>query len=618
MISLRAPIRAFGLFVVVALSLVVSADSAAAPCPNCPPVPPAPHALVCPGEKTLQPATSTVEHQPSQKVGKIADAFSVSSGGDAEYSFSLNVPPGRLGMEPHLALSYSSGGGEGPFGMGFGLTGLSSITRCASNYSHDHRIRGVRYDGEDNLCLDGLRLVQVAMTPSVHSVYGQASAEYRTFPDTFRRVRAFSSAGPAKGPQFFTVETKSGHTLEYGYDVTPALPFNGRVMGKDGLVRAWAVTLESDRHGNTIAYRYRNTRQVPGDGHTIVHLPERIDYTGNASGGVSPTRAVVFNPFFSFWHSTSFTGGMETNHGQRINQIQMLGPGNVPVRTYNLTYSVSTNSRFRLAAVEECGGAGPTDCRPSTRLDWLDKPGNGFTEVDTGISYPSPPAQQPYTQLDDTSVFGVGIPVNELDPSYRWLLADVTGDGLSDLVVSQAESVGVLAFATHWKVGQNVGASLGALNTWRETAVPLAFESSLAGSFGHQAYDIVPVDVNDDGRVDLMYYDPSLPNYDPPLLRGNNVHVLASAGQPGASGFDPPQLGSLDVAPPMPNEVYSNSGVLYADMDGDGKLDAITCEDNVAFQIGNHSTGTWRLHLWNPDVNGFTSTVAHPGMSRIL
>lgn len=377
-LPLRALIRALALMLVVALSLVVSADSAAAPCRDCPPVPPQPHALVCPSEKALNGVGLTREEKekPSEKVGKIADAFSVSSTGEAGYSVSLNVPPGRLGMEPHLALSYSSGSGEGPFGMGFGLTGLSSITRCASNYSHDHRIRGVRYDSEDNLCLDGLRLVQVPVTPSGHSAYGDPSSEYRTFPDTFRRVRAFATAGPTKGPQFFTVETKSGRTLEYGHDVAPAPLFNGRVMGKDGLVRAWAVTLESDRHGNTIAYSYRNDRQVPGDGHTITHVPLRIDYTGSTASAVPATHAVVFDTFDYIQHSRAYTGGMLTNHSPAVSQIRMLGPGDAAVRLYNLTWNAGENGRSRIEMIQECAGGDFTDCRPPTRLDWLDQGGD--------------------------------------------------------------------------------------------------------------------------------------------------------------------------------------------------------------------------------------------------
>jgi hypothetical protein len=437
MISLRTLIRSFGLLVVVALSLVMSADSAAAPCPNCPELPPQPHALVCPPEKPLSPQSATLEHTPSAKFGKIADAFSVSSTGDAVYSISLNVPPGRLGMEPHLSLAYDSGSGEGPFGTGFGLSGLSSITRCASNIAQDHRIRGVRYDAEDNFCLDGLRLVPVPVS-NEHTVYGSPTGEYRTFPDTFRRVQAFATAGPDKGPQFFTVETKSGRTIEYGRD--PMSGFNGRVMGKDGVVRAWAVTLESDRHTNTIAYTYRNDREFPGDGHTITHVPLRIDYTGNTGADLAATHAVVFDTFDYIQHASAFTGGMLTNHRLAVSRIRMLGPGDAPVRMYNLTWNTGVNGRSRIEMVQECA-ASFTDCRPSTRLSWLDQPGNGFTEIDTKIAYPTRAPGKYYTPTSNSSQ-DIGYALLEMDPSYKWLLADVTGDGLSDLVVSQASLVG--------------------------------------------------------------------------------------------------------------------------------------------------------------------------------
>lgn len=628
MIALRALTRALGLMVVVALSLVVSADSSAAPCSGaeCLPEPPQPHALVCPSEKALSPAGPTREERPSPKVGKIPDSFSVSSTGEAVYSLSLNVPPGRLGMEPHLALSYNSGSGEGPFGMGFGLSGLSSITRCASNMAQDHRIRGVRYDSEDNFCLDGLRLVPVPLT-SIHTVFGAPTGEYRTFPDTFRRVQAFAPSGADKGPEFFIVETKSGRTLEYGHD-DPNLAPNGRVMGKDGLVRSWAITLEKDRHSNTIAYSYRNTREVPGDGHTIVHLPERIDYTGNVVGGVDPTHAVVLSPFYSIWHASAFTGGMATNHGQRIEKIQMLGPGDVPVRTYNLTYSVSTNNRFRLETVKECAGASLTDCRPPTRLDWLDHPGNGFTEIDTGIAYPTHPAGHGYTEktpssMDDTElgVTTIGYPLDELDPSYKWLMADVTGDGLSDLVVAQADTIacpvpflpigGIIwpsvfgdvenpgCAVGNWNVATNLGGALSGLNTWRQTALPDTFESNAYASFGHQAFDVVPVDLNHDGKTDILYYDSGASG------QSSAVRVLTNPAQTNASAFFEGAPTAIAVGASQSGTMFSGSGVLYADMNGDGVLDAITCEEGPPFAIGDHSVGTWQLHLWNKDSKNY-------------
>jgi hypothetical protein len=138
---LTQPLRpALGLLLVVALCLVALTDAAAMP------------GLSCPVENPLKDEKQVHEGvDPTlARVGKVPDAFSVASTGEALYSLTLNVPPGRQGMEPHLALAYDSSVGEGPFGMGFALSGLSAITRCASTIAQDHRIRGVRYDQEDN------------------------------------------------------------------------------------------------------------------------------------------------------------------------------------------------------------------------------------------------------------------------------------------------------------------------------------------------------------------------------------------------------------------------------------------------------------------------------------
>jgi len=73
----------------------------------------------------------------------------------------LVTVPGRAGVEPQLTLSYTSAGDDGVLGVGFSLTGLSSIMRCPSTLADDGEIRNVRYDVGDKLCLDGKRLVPV-------------------------------------------------------------------------------------------------------------------------------------------------------------------------------------------------------------------------------------------------------------------------------------------------------------------------------------------------------------------------------------------------------------------------------------------------------------------------
>lgn len=66
-------------------------------------------------------------HDPS--VGKVAGSGGV-SGGSATYEIPIVVPPGRRGMQPGLSLGYSSRAGNGIAGMGWSLSGLSSLHPC--------------------------------------------------------------------------------------------------------------------------------------------------------------------------------------------------------------------------------------------------------------------------------------------------------------------------------------------------------------------------------------------------------------------------------------------------------------------------------------------------------
>ncbi|MEU4393751.1 SpvB/TcaC N-terminal domain-containing protein [Kribbella sp. NPDC023855] len=133
---------------------------------------------------------------------------SVGDGGSARYTVPLKIVPGRGGFEPQLALSYSSDTSDGPVGVGFGLTGLSQISRCAKTLAEDGVSAGVGLNAGDRFCLDGQKLIAVN-----GGVYGADSTEYRTKRDTHVRVKSYRTAGtPAwvLGPTHFTVEKPDG------------------------------------------------------------------------------------------------------------------------------------------------------------------------------------------------------------------------------------------------------------------------------------------------------------------------------------------------------------------------------------------------------------------------
>jgi RHS repeat-associated protein len=98
------------------------------------------------------------EFASTQPVGEIGFTHSVSLDGAAQISIPIFTPPGRQGVEPSLALIYSSHAGNGPLGVGWSLSGLSSVTSCRRSPALDEAYGG---NWPDRLCLDGARLVEV-------------------------------------------------------------------------------------------------------------------------------------------------------------------------------------------------------------------------------------------------------------------------------------------------------------------------------------------------------------------------------------------------------------------------------------------------------------------------
>lgn len=94
--------------------------------------------------------------------GRTRGLAEVSDLGQAVYSVPIYTPPGTNGLTPSLSLTYSSSGGNGTFGNGWSLSGLSGISRCASTWAQDGIAREPRNDLNDKFCLDGQKLKLVS------------------------------------------------------------------------------------------------------------------------------------------------------------------------------------------------------------------------------------------------------------------------------------------------------------------------------------------------------------------------------------------------------------------------------------------------------------------------
>src|SRR5262249_26906315 len=117
-------------------------------------------------------------------------SFRVNESGAGTYTIPIQVPPGIAGMQPQLALAYNSQAGNSLLGVGWSLSGLSSITRCPRTVAQDGVKGGVNYDWNDRYCLDGQRLMAIGP-----GNYGDPGMEYRTERETFTKVISYGVAG---------------------------------------------------------------------------------------------------------------------------------------------------------------------------------------------------------------------------------------------------------------------------------------------------------------------------------------------------------------------------------------------------------------------------------------
>jgi len=333
---------------------------------------------------------------PVEVPGSLPGTFNVNDAGKATYTIPIAVPAGRLGLQPSLSLSYKSSQAQGPVGVGWGIGGLSAISRCPEIRALTNLPSRVLYDEDDFLCLDGQRLKKVG------------DGQYRLLPNNLSRVADISdrtrldvtpSLGAPNGWTAFEVRTKDGRILTYGgtSDSLQLWKGTGRVA-----VAVWALSKISDRAGNEITFHYNSASSDLSKGctderpcGTQEQVLTSVVYGGNANGvgkATDPRYTVLFD-----WGSLRDTSpqyrlgfratGLPTAMTKRLDGIRVL-QGDRSIRWYNLTHDGFWVDR--LTSIQVCGAMsedpGSQACFPATKLTYSDHPKRDATFSETWVS----------------------------------------------------------------------------------------------------------------------------------------------------------------------------------------------------------------------------------------
>jgi hypothetical protein len=421
-------------------------------------------------------------------VGTVEGRFSVDMDGGAVYAIPIRVPPGTAGMMPGLSVVYNSGGSNGPLGVGCGLQGLSSITRCPQTIAQDGARGAVTYGPGDRFALDGQRLMVVNGVD-----YDDPGAIYHTELESWQKVvPVYQQSRPPgrSGPDGFLVYSRDGKVLEYG-TVSDAQVV---ASASNPSIRVWALKRSTGAHGNYVTITYEPD---PGPNANSAD-PVRIDYTANDAAGLAAQRSVNFSYEPRPDILVRFQGGSPYATTRRLTGIAT-ALGGQPVLSYAFAYGTGVaTGRSHLASVTQSDAGGAA--LPPTVLAWQDTGAELFNAAQT--------------------LPAVGAPWQG-----QLLPMDVNGDGRSDLVnlSSDGDNLQVTLFLSD-------GAGFAAGVVLPTTQIPFA-----------EGVQVLPLDIDGNGCIDLICA----------TQNGDNLGLTALMAQPDGNGGWTLAPGLLNGAGPM-------------------------------------------------------------------
>ena len=513
---------------------------------------------------TLLAGESFSQNASAGKISSVSENLNVdSTTGTASMSIPIEVPPGRAGIEPNVALLYNSSSPNGFLGMGWSLD-TGSIARSTK--------RGVpKYDSRDSFVF-----MQSGSRQELVDISGNQTEFRFKNEGAFMKIKNLGNAGwvavDKKGTKYFFGQTSVSRLTN---------------PHKSNIVFKWCLDHVEDLSGNYMDIYYLL------DWNEL--YPSEIRYTGNSQTNISVYASVKFT-----YDDTrpdilrSFNSGFEVRGNWRLSTIDVKADGNL-LRSYKIEYARDTyTKRSLLSKVTQFGSDG-TSILPPVEFTYSQGDTNFYSPINLANHPPHAIVDGGLVRvldmnrdglpdlLDSTSGGSYRLYINRgnfnfapaasvvpsppvgLDnPGYR--LADFTGDGLLDIMDGR-ENLYAL-----W-VNTGTGSFNGPMSTGPSFLYPLS---------GNNIIQFI--DMNTDGLTDIVEtHSGQAGGYKIYLNNGNY-------------GFNNPVF-----AVNSPFHGTNNADVMMADFNGDGLLDVIWGETNpYSIWLNNGRDGyTTRKYVGN-------------------
>ncbi|KAK6529747.1 hypothetical protein TWF281_008909 [Arthrobotrys megalospora] len=557
--------------------------------------------------QTSQPQTS----QPSISLPKgggairgIGEKFGANPvTGTSSLSVPIATSPGRSGFGPQLSLSYDSGHGNGPFGMGWHLSS-PSITRKTDKGlpQYQDAIESDIFllsDAEDLVPLYKRNtngdLIRNAQGNFVYDEIERDGYTIRRYSPRvegmFARVERW--ARHADGDVYWRSITRSNITTVYGKDDS------SRIFDPDPAntkrIFSWLICQTYDDKGNTILYEYKaedsvGVLQAQASEHNRTdqsrssnrylkairygnRIPNRDDSWNIVDPNQLPDATWMFKVVFDYGEHNleSPKPGDKAAWVCRQDPFSSYRAG-FEVRTYRLCKRILNFHSFP----DELGTA---DCLVhSTELYYDQDPilsfitsvtstgysrQSGSGQIDTYIKKSLPPVEFEYSKAPDPdrraqlSVEEIdyeslkNIPYGVDNSKYEWV--DLDGEGLSGIFTAQAEG---------WFYKRNLSANNQVTVDSQERTVPKFGPVEILNSGPNAPVDKAKfMDLAGDGQQDLVQL-------------GGSVHGFYERAEDGS--WIPFNAFHL-----WPSLDYENPNLRFVDLNGDGHADILITENEI-------------------------------------
>lgn len=327
--------------------------------------------------------------------------------GTASVSYPIEMPSGRLGMQPNLAISYNSSGGNGWMGEGWDISGLSAITVDSrwGTPTFDNSTESETYslDGE-MLMYQGDYLPHRHNTNNADGTFditrqSRNSSGIKTFylrkNNDFIKIERYGNS-PANYRWVITLT--NGTKKYYGGDES-GVNANAVLTNNDTKIVHWGIVKEIDKYGNNIKYYYDNVVYTGFTGNDAnlnygksIHV-SKITYTGkdNTDGDYSvqfnpePLRP-GYEPPLRYDLLIDAKLGVKRIEPKRLLSVVTYYQGTA-IKTYQLTYTMGEFYKSLLNTIETDG--------VSYQLNYHNDITQANFGKDADINAPSPAAYDP-------------------------------------------------------------------------------------------------------------------------------------------------------------------------------------------------------------------------------